>query len=129
MLSTVRVYCALIFSSLTWPSPQSRGECRSAMPDDIDARRKLTVAAEWKYAITKRAGSGVLSLTSYPFRISPRKEGISLPSCISVGLDLGLANWPPIRAIRTTRLLAPQISTKLICSRSLIFDATAFSSQ
>jgi len=38
------------------------------------------------------------------------KDGISLPFTISVGDDLGFANWPAILAILTTGNLAPTIS-------------------
>ena len=72
------------------------------------------------------SGSGVLSEGSNPLILSPRKEGISFPSTISIGLDLGLhlsvvnmrrttkagtyfANCPAIRAILTTGLFAPGI--------------------
>ena len=80
--------------------------------------------AEWKYAETSREGSGFRDSGSAakPLILSPRKEGISTPLIVSMGLDRGLwllvsgcgyqvgayfANWPAIRPIRTTGLLAP----------------------
>ena len=38
MLLTMVSYLALIPSSLTWPSSQSRGECKSAIPELSEAR-------------------------------------------------------------------------------------------
>lgn len=78
------------------------------MPEERDARMKFNVAAEWKYALrvvsdsleynfvmstylTSLDGSRALSSIGYPFKISPLNELVSLPSTISVGLDLGLA--------------------------------------
>jgi hypothetical protein len=40
--------------------------------------------------LTNLLGSGALSNGSNPLMLSPRKEGTSIPSMISVGLDLGL---------------------------------------
>lgn len=44
----MRWYLALIPSSRTWSRPKSSGECKSVIPEDDDARKELSVLAEWK---------------------------------------------------------------------------------
>ena len=36
---TVLLYCSFMDGVITWPRPQSRGECRSARPEESEARR------------------------------------------------------------------------------------------
>jgi hypothetical protein len=79
--------------------------------------------------LTSLLGSRSLSSAWKPFRMSPLNEGTCLPLRFSMGLERGLAYWPAMRPMRTTRLLAPQSSTKLICRSSLILDSMAFCSQ
>ena len=89
---------------------------------EIGAGRERGSAGARRPYLTSRDGSGVRSDGSKPLMLSPRNEGISLPSTTSVGLDRGLpsqprprsspwaahlANCPAMRAMRTTGLFAP----------------------
>lgn len=93
----------------------------------------MRVDAEWKYADTRREGSGRRDsgVASKPLMLSPRKEGISTPFMTSIGLDRGLdllaigfisskvdeahlANCPAMRAIRTTGIFAPTNNQSMV---------------
>ncbi len=81
-----------------------RGACKSARPLASSERIWLRVAAEWKYAWSKRSGSGIRPLAGSGLKalmLSPRNEMISCLevspvtgstfAMISVGFERGLA--------------------------------------
>ena len=51
---------------------------------------------------TTGCGARAAAVNSGAFTMSPRYEGYSLPSTISVSADRGLANWPAMRPTFTT---------------------------
>jgi hypothetical protein len=50
---TILEYLLFKSGSLTCPSSQSRGPWRSASPELMAPRMKLSVLAEWKYALDR----------------------------------------------------------------------------
>ncbi len=71
----------------------------SAKPPLVKARSRFSVAADWWYAFTIRAGSGTraAAVGASSWTMWPRKLGISSPSTVSVGDERGFVNWPAMR--------------------------------
>ncbi len=91
---------------------------RSAKPPLVNARRRFSVAADWLYACSIRSGSGVRasSVGASSFTMWPRKLGRSASPTCSIGAERGLPNWPAMRPILTTGVIAPYVRTTLIWS-------------